>query len=218
MGALRQLFQKLVSGKAVLMFGLPAIVGITLVRSYVIPALPEILFHIHGFHFTRRMLIFGLFAVLMLLSAYSTLHKTKIKLPTKKVDSPEFHPIIITEGFFTGVFMGLVGAGGGFLIVPALLIITKLPIKKATATSLMIIALNSLTGFFLGDFWHLKVDWNFLLSFMVVSILGIFMGSYLSKFIRSEKLIKYFGYFILVMALYVFVMELIVCPYLNYHH
>ncbi len=216
-GGIRQLFKGLVSGKSVLMFGVPAIIGVTAVRRFVIPALPEVLFHIDGFEFTRRMLIFGLFAILMLMSAYSTLHKTKYKIPTQRQTVPEFHPLIITEGLFTGIFMGLVGAGGGFLIVPALMIIAKLPIKNAIATSLIIIALNSLTGFFIGDFRHLEVDWEFLSTFMIISIVGILLGSYFSKFIKSEKLKRYFGYFILLMALYIFVMELIICPYLNSH-
>ena len=214
-GGIRQVFQKLVSAKAVLMFGIPAIVGVTMVRRFVIPALPEILFRINGFGFTRRMLIFGLFAVLMFLSAYTTLYKTKVKISGKAKKDAEFHPIIISEGFFTGVFMGLVGAGGGFLIVPALIIIAKLPIKKATATSLVIIALNSLTGFFLGDFLHLKVNWEFLFQFLIISVVGIFVGSYLSRFIQNEKLTRYYGYFILLMAVYVFVMELIICPILD---
>lgn len=211
-GGIRQLFQGMVSGSSVIMFGIPAIVGVSVIRRFVIPALPEVLFHINGFGFTRRMLIFGLFAILMLMSAYSTLHKTKYKIPPQRKAKPEFHPLIITEGFFTGVFMGLVGAGGGFLIVPALMIIAKLPIKRAIATSLIIIALNSLTGFFIGDFRHLKVDWEFLSVFMVISIIGILLGSYFSKFIKSEKLKKYFGYFILIMALYILVMELVICP------
>lgn len=211
-GGVRQVFGKLVSLKAVWMFGLPAVLGVTLVRRFVVPALPEVLFHLNGFGFTRRMFIFGLFAVLMLLSSYSVLFKTKYKISNKSQGSPEFHPLIVTEGFFTGVFMGLVGAGGGFLIVPALMLIAKLPIKRAVATSLVIVCMNSLIGFFLGDFFHLKIDWSFLMSFVVVSFAGILLGSYLSKFVKSEKLKNYFAYFVLLMAIFIFLMEFIICP------
>src|SRR5690554_6842041 len=72
-GGLRQMFGKLVSIRAVCMFGIPALVGVTLVRRFLVPALPEVLFHLNGFGFTRRMFILGLFALLMLLSAYSVL-------------------------------------------------------------------------------------------------------------------------------------------------
>lgn len=209
-GGLRQMFGKLVSFKAVCMFGIPAIIGVTLVRRFVVPALPEVLFHLNGFGFTRRMFIFGLFALLMLLSAYSVLHKTKYKISNKITGSPEFHPLIISEGFFTGVFMGLVGAGGGFLIVPALMFIAKLPIKRAVATSLVIVCMNSLIGFFLGDFKYLEIDWGFLSSFVIVSFIGILLGSYLSRFIKSERLKSYFAYFILIMGIFIFIMEFVV--------
>lgn len=213
-GALRQMFGKLVSFKAVWMFGIPAVLGVTLVRRFVVPALPEVLFHLNGFGFTRRMFIFGLFALLMLLSSYSVLFKTKYKISNKSKDGPEFHPLIVTEGLFTGVFMGLVGAGGGFLIVPALMFIAKLPIKRAVATSLVIVCMNSLIGFFFGDFIHLEIDWEFLMSFVLVSFVGILIGSYLSNFVKSEKLKKYFAYFVLVMAVFIFLMEFVICPQL----
>lgn len=209
-GGLRQMFGKLVSIRAVCMFGIPALVGVTLVRRFLVPALPEVLFHLNGFGFTRRMFILGLFALLMLLSAYSVLYKTRYKISDKTVGRPEFHPLIISEGFFTGVFMGLVGAGGGFLIVPALMFIAKLPIKRAVATSLVIVCMNSLVGFFLGDFRHLEIDWSFLASFVVVSFVGILLGSYFSRFIKNETLKKYFAYFILAMSIFIFVMEFVV--------
>lgn len=210
-GSVRKLFSNQISFKAVCMFGIPAILGVTLVRRFLVPALPEVLFHLNGFGFTRRMFIFGLFSILMLLSAYSVLYKSKYNI-SNKMHGPVFHPLILSEGFFTGVFMGLVGAGGGFLIVPALMFIAKLPIKKAIATSLVIISMNSLLGFFIGDFRHLEIDWQFLSTFVIISFVGILLGSYLSRFIRNEKLKNYFAYFILIMAIFIFVMEFFVCP------
>lgn len=209
-GGLRQIFGKYVSFKSVLMFGLPAIFGVLLVRRIILPHLPDILFHIGDLQFTRRMLVFGLFALLMLLSSYSILYKTANHFENSKNETPKFHPLIVTEGLFTGLFMGFIGAGGGFLIVPALMFIAKLPIKRAIATSLVIVCLNSLSGFFLGDYAHLEVDWSFLLSFVSISLIGILIGGSISKYVKSQNLKKYFAYFVLAMAVFVFVMEFIV--------
>lgn len=206
-GAAQAVYNKLVNFKSVWIFGLPAIVGVLLVRRIVMPVLPDVLFHLFGFEFSRRMFIFGLFGLLMLLAAYTMLHKSKINLSEIDKKSFEFHPLMVTEGFFLGVFMGLIGAGGGFLIVPALMLIAKLPIKEAVATSLVIVCLNCLFGFFLGDFFYLEIDWYFLLKFVVISFIGIFLGGILTKQINGEKLKTLFAYFIILMAIFIFVME-----------
>lgn len=192
-------------------FGLPAIVGILLSRRVILPMLPEELFHVFGYYVSRRMFIFGLFGAMMLLASYTMLHKTDLKLSDLDVkeDIP-FHPLILTEGLFLGVVMGLVGAGGGFLMVPALMLIANLSIKKAVGTSLIIVCMNSLTGFFLGDFFFMEIDWSFLFRFVLLSFVGIILGGYLVKFIDSERLKKGFAYFILAMALFIFVMEFLI--------
>ena len=209
-GGTRKLFGKQVSAKSVLYFGIPAIVGVLLMRRIVLPIMPEILFHILGFDVTRRMFIFGIFGILMLIAAYTMLHKTKAKLTEN--EKFEFHPLMVTEGFFLGIFMGLIGAGGGFLIVPALMLIAKLPIKSAVATSLVIVCMNSLIGFFLGDFMQMKVDWNFLGTFVLISLIGILIGGTLTKKINNDKLKQYFAYFIILMAIFVFTMEFLIYP------
>jgi len=119
------------------------------------------------------------------------------------------YPIIIVEGLFIGALTGLVGAGGGFLIIPALVLLAGLPMKKAVGTSLMIIAIKSLIGF-TGDLsTSLNIDWVFLSSFSALSIVGMGIGLYLSKSIEGAKLKKAFGYFVLVMAIIVLTKELI---------
>ena len=117
------------------------------------------------------------------------------------------YPLIIVEGIVVGVLTGIVGAGGGFLIIPALVLLAKLPMKKAVATSLLIIAIKSLIGF-IGDVQNLEIDWIFLLIFTGISVLGIFVGDYLNKFINGEKLKKGFGWFVLVMGVYIIWMEM----------
>ena len=112
------------------------------------------------------------------------------------------------EGLVVGTITGLVGAGGGFLIIPALVILAKLPMKQAVGTSLVIIALKSLIGF-MGDVKGSEaINWHFLGNFSVIAIIGIVIGSMLSKKVSDEKLKPAFGYFVLVMGLYIITKEL----------
>ena len=106
-----------------------------------------------------------------------------------------------------GILTGLVGAGGGFLIIPALVLFANLPMKRAVATSLIIIAVKSLIGF-LGDIGNIDINWIFLLSFTTLSIFGIIIGIWLNNFIDGKKLKKAFGYFILLMAIFIIIKEL----------
>jgi uncharacterized protein len=207
LGGLKQHFKGYVDWRTALVFGLPAIIGVTLVRKYVVHALPDILFSVGDFEFTRRMGMFGLFAALMIPAAFSMLmtRKDKTKNSTDKVSYN--YPLILAEGLLVGSITGLIGAGGGFLIIPALVILANVDMKVAVGTSLIIIAFKSLLGFFLGDALTMEIDWFFLSVFTSISFVGIFIGSYLSNFIDGQKLKKGFGYFILVMALFIFFME-----------
>ncbi|MBC7409294.1 MAG: sulfite exporter TauE/SafE family protein, partial [Arcicella sp.] len=116
------------------------------------------------------------------------------------------YPLIGLEGAVVGILTGIVGAGGGFLIIPALVLLAKLPMKMAVGTSLLIIAAKSLIGF-TGDISNIAVNWTFLLQFTALSVIGIFIGTYLSRFIEGEKLKKSFGWFVLVMGIYIITKE-----------
>ena len=209
-GGIKQHFKGYVDWRTALVFGIPAIVGVTVVRYFVVPSLPDVLFSINDFEFTRRMTMFGLFAVLMFPAAFSMLKTTKGNKPdtTKKVKYN--YPLILVEGLLVGAITGLIGAGGGFLIIPALVILANVEMKMAIGTSLIIIAVKSLIGFFLGDALIMDVDWQFLIIFTMLSFVGVFIGSFLSNFINGEKLKKGFGYFIFVMAIFIFYMEFFV--------
>lgn len=207
-GGLRQNKNNNVDWKTAIVFGLPAIVGVWIIRHYVVPALPEELLSIDAFVFTRRMMMFGVFSILMVWAAYSMLSSKERKGGTGEVKYN--YPLIITEGLVVGGITGFVGAGGGFLIIPALVVLANLEIKKAIGTSLIIIALKSLLGFFLSDALTLDVDWNFLLIFTSIAIAGIFVGVSLGKVVDGAKLKKGFGYFIIVMAVFIFFMEFII--------
>ncbi len=119
------------------------------------------------------------------------------------------YPMIMVEGIVVGLLTGLVGAGGGFLIIPALVLLAKLPMKMAVGTSLLIIAAKSLIGF-LGDIGaKTHLDWNILILFSILAIVGIFMGSLLTKYISNSKLKPAFGWFVLVMSVFIIIREII---------
>ncbi|PQJ18284.1 MULTISPECIES: sulfite exporter TauE/SafE family protein [Nonlabens] len=206
-GGLKQHLKGYVDWRTAVVFGLPAIAGVTLVRKYVVPALPDVLFSIDDFDFTRRMAMFGLFAILMIPAAFSMLKKREDKKQQESQKVKYNYPLILAEGLIVGGITGLIGAGGGFLIIPALVILAKVKMKVAVGTSLIIIAFKSLLGFFFGDALTMEIDWMFLSIFTGLSFVGIFIGSYLSNFIDGSKLKKGFGYFIFVMAIFIFYME-----------
>ena len=191
-----------------LVFGLPAMLSVWIMRHNVVPALPSVLFIINDFSFTRRMTMFGLLAILMVWAAYSMLSNKEQKGGTDNIKYN--YPLIIAEGLVVGAITGFVGAGGGFLIIPALVILANLEIKKAIGTSLIIIAFKSILGFLLGDALTMTIDWLFLTIFSAITIVGIFLGVYLGKYIEGKKLKKGFAYFIMLMATFIFIMEFLI--------
>jgi uncharacterized membrane protein YfcA len=144
------------------------------------------------------------FAVIMVLAAISMLKKKKEVVETAGNIAIS---TLLFQTFTIGIIIGLVGAGGGFLIIPSLVLFAKLPMKKAVGTSLFIIAMNSLIGF-LGDVQTITIDWKFLSSFTGISIIGIFIGIYLNKYVNESQLKKGFAYFVLFMATFILVKEL----------
>jgi len=207
-GTLKNINQNRIDFKTAIVFAIPSIITVFMVRSLVIPNLPEVLFSIGNFKFTNSLFIMLLFAVIMLLAGWSMIKSREIPdaIVIKNFDINHYFAIG-TQAIGIGVLAGLVGAGGGFLIVPALVLLVKLPIKKAISTSLFIIAIQSLIGF-LGDLKTLTIDWKFLVTFTAISILGIFIGLVLSKKISPKRLKTGFGYFTIVMAFYIIYKEL----------
>lgn len=203
-GAIKNIQKKLVDFKTAIVFAVPAFTAVFLTRKYLVPAIPEQFYKIDNFIITKDIAIMLLFAVLMLLASISML---KSKKEVEKEDVNLNFVVFFFQAAFIGVLTGLVGAGGGFLIIPTLMFFARMSIKKAVATSLLIIAINSLIGF-VGDVQNIEIDWLFLLSFTSISIIGIFIGTYLSKFIEGEKLKKGFGWFVLFMGVYIIFKEL----------
>ena len=204
-GTIKQLSN--IEWKVTLIFGIPSIIAVWLTRFFIIPNLPEIIFDNETFIITRRMLIFGIFTFLLFISSISMIYETNKNV--KPINIKNFYVLIIIEGFIVGVLTGFVGAGGGFLIIPALVILIGLDIKKAIATSLIIIALKSTFGFFLGDVMVMNIDWDFLVYFTLLTTLGVIIGTYFGKSIDKLKLKKWFGIFIMVIAISILFKEFI---------
>ena len=198
----------LVDFKTGVVFTIPAFIAVYLTRLIIVPSLPDVLFNLGGYSLTKDIGILLLFALLMVFASISMIRNKGTNNNEAEESKPTFNfPMILAEGLVVGVLTGLVGAGGGFLIIPALVLFAKLPMKKAVGTSLLIIAAKSLIGF-IGDVQaNEAIDWNFLLLFSGLSILGIVIGTYFSKSIDSAKLKKGFGWFVLVMGTFMIVKE-----------
>ena len=195
--------------KTALVFGIPSIVSVFFTRLVIVPHIPNPMFNIGTLVVSKSMGLLILFAIIMILAAYSMIKPAKKKTETDQNDIAFNFPLIFAEGLIVGVVTGLVGAGGGFLIIPALVLLAKLPMKKAVGTSLMIIAAKSLIGF-IGDMKGNEViDWKFLFIFSSIAIVGILLGSMLSKKIAGEKLKPAFGWFVLIMGIYIILKELL---------
>jgi uncharacterized membrane protein YfcA len=188
----------------------PAAIMVFVVRQFIIPKIPDHLVVIGDFRLTKNMAIMVFFAIVMFFSSFSMIRDRKGH--KKEGDRKRIlhnYPLIVLEGIGVGTITGLIGAGGGFLIIPALVLLAGLPMKMAVGTSLLIISVNSLLGF-LGDIGNQEIAWMFLLAFTGLSVIGIFAGTYTSKFIDGNKLKKGFGVFVLVMSVYILISELFI--------
>lgn len=204
-GAIHNIRKGLVDFRTAIVFAIPALLAVYATRKFIVPTIPERLFSIGDYVVTKDVGIMIFFAMIMLLASISMII-TKREKQQEETAIRYNYPVIFIEGIAVGVLTGIVGAGGGFLIIPALVLLAKLPMKKAVATSLLIIAIKSLIGF-IGDIENLAIDWSFLLSFTSISIIGIFIGMWLTNFINGKKLKKGFGWFVLIMGIYIIFKE-----------
>lgn len=206
-GAFNNFRKGMVNIKTAFLFGSASIVTVFITRKFIIPAIPEDIFTIGNFTVTQSVLTMVLFAILMVVAAVAMISR---EIPQQDADKKKADGSNLTRlllyGISIGLVTGILGAGGGFLLIPTLVILLKLPMKEAIGTSLLIIALNSLIGF-TGDIGHFIMDWLFLLKITLIAIAGIFIGGMLGKKIKGEKLRKGFGWFVLVMGIYIILKE-----------
>lgn len=208
-GAVRNAQKGMINYKTGVIFAIPTIISVFLTRKVIVPAIPDVLFETDSFSITKNFGIMVLFAIVMLFASYSMIKTRKNRESTETKNINILTLSIL--GLVIGVIAGLVGAGGGFLIIPALVLIAKLQMKEAVATSLMIIAVQSLIGF-TGSIGNVTIDWSFLIIFSGISVAGIFTGIYLNRFIEGPKLKKGFGWFVLVMGVYILLRETLFNP------
>ncbi|PIY08733.1 MAG: permease [Flexibacter sp. CG_4_10_14_3_um_filter_32_15] len=212
-GAYRYFQQNLVNLKIALVFGAPSLVMVYLTRAYIVPALPDPFLSFDVFILTKNAAIVVFFAIVMLISSTIMIRKgakqqEQSHIPKAVSNKPLNIPVLILDATLVGLIAGLVGAGGGFLIVPSLVFLARIPMKEAIATSLFIIAINSLLGF-LGDWQQHEIDWRFLLPFTSFTIVGILLGTHFCKYVPAAKLKQIFGYMVLVIAFFILYKEFV---------
>ncbi|EIA08487.1 sulfite exporter TauE/SafE family protein [Flavobacterium frigoris] len=191
--------------KSALVFAFPSILSLLLVRKVILPIIPETIFSIDGFDITKNFLIMVVFAFLMIATSISMIKKSKKIKEPKQIN----FPVLALIGFLVGLIIGFLGAGGGFLIIPALLFFANLPMKEAVGTSLFIIFINSLIGFSGDLLGGVKLDFTLLISITAMAMVGLFIGTQLSKKLDGAKLKPAFGWFVLVMGIYIITKEIL---------
>lgn len=205
-GGIQKAKQKLVDFRTIILFGIPAVLSVFITRKFLVPEIPTIIFSTENFTLSKSIFVMVLFAIVMIFSSFRMIKPLKEDLVVEG-NKLNYYKIVIL-GILIGLLSGLVGAGGGFLIVPSLLIFAKKPMKIAVGTSLFIVSFQSLIGF-TGDIGDNKIiDWKLLLLFTFASIVGIFIGNYISKKAEDNKLKTGFGWFVLAMGIYILIREL----------
>lgn len=185
-------------------FGISSIITVFITRKLIIPNIPQTIV-IGNISIEFPVLTMILFGILMLAASFSMM--------TNDI-AEDHHPVnkknkglLIVYGTGIGLVTGFLGAGGGFLLIPALVLLLHQPMKKAVGTSLLIIALNSLIGF-VADIGHHPINWMFLSGIAAVAIVGVFAGGYLHHYMHTTKLRKAFGWFVLAMGIYIIIKEI----------
>jgi len=205
-GAITNFRKGRVNLKTALLFGFSSVVTVFFTRKFLIPSIKGLTLTVAGFTITEPIFTMILFSILMIMAAYTMIVKksnTEEKIASSKNNN---FTHLFLYGIIIGFITGLLGAGGGFLLIPTLVLLLGLPMKEAVGTSLLIIALNSLIGF-TGDLGHFIIEWKLLLRVTLIAIIGILIGGQLAKKIEGEKLKKAFGWFILIMGIYIIAKE-----------
>ena len=208
-GAFSKYREKLVDVRTAVYFLIPSLISLFFTRKIILPILPDELVRIGNFVLTKDIFLLLLFAVVMLLASFSMIKNAQqkdvdcfAKIPDANANNLKTTLIALLVGSLTA----LLGAGGGFLIIPTLILLKEHCMKRAIGTSLIIITVNSLIGF-LGDL-HAFVDWRLIMIFTSIAVTGMLLGIKLSEKIEGEKLKRLFGIMVLIMGIFIIVKEL----------
>lgn len=199
-----------VNFKAIFPFVIPSVLFLYLTRRYLLPLIPDPIIFSNLWMIDRKSAMMLFFACIMLVVSISMFRRIRNeKQSVVHVNKHVLPWMISVWGTVVGLVAGIVGAGGGFMIVPVMILFLNLPVKMAVGTSLCIICIQSLTGF-AGDLsTSLNIDWDFLLGFTGIAVLGMFGGSYLSKISRPDKIRRLFAWFIFCMGITIFLVEIL---------
>ncbi len=207
-GAYKNYRRNNINFKAAFYFGIASIITVLLIRKLLLPVIPEQLFMMGSLQVTKSLATMLLFAIVMIIASINMIRKQP--LDTNRGLNNQIHLTkALIRGVEVGILTGLLGAGGGFLIIPVLVFSFHLSMKQAIGTSLLIIAMNSLFGF-AGDLFHQHFNWSLLLPLTAIAVTGTFIGRRLGQDLPGEKLKKWFGWFVLVMGIYIIIHELFV--------
>jgi uncharacterized membrane protein YfcA len=207
-GVLARYREGLVNFRIAILFALPSVVTVFITRRFLVPAIPDTVLTVGNLVISKSVFLLLFFSLLMLAASVSMIRgNERIKTSDEKKQSINYLALSL-QGAFIGVITGMVGAGGGFLIVPALFIFSNIPIKHAIGTSLLVIMINSFTGF-TSSTSLLSLNWTLLLSVTILAVGGIIIGNYFSAKIPSGNLKKGFGWFVLLMGISILFKELL---------
>ena len=206
-GGTKAYMNNLVDFRSVSLFGIPSILTVFIARHFILPHIPDVLFAYGGLQIKKGSFLMMLFALLMLLAAISMMRNhNDEKTAGNTTATHEKTFALLIPGLLIGLITGLLGAGGGFLIIPALVLFIKLPMKTAVGTSLLVIAINSIFGF-VFSIGHFTLNWTLLFSFTALAIAGVFAGSLIAARMDGNVLKKWFGWFVLAMSIYILTKE-----------
>jgi uncharacterized membrane protein YfcA len=206
-GAYTNYRKNLISIKTAILLGSASIIAVVITRKYILPIIPYNLFSIGRIVVNKEELSMILFSILMLLTSITTLTGSRKIKVSPSLNGNNHTGKLIGNGVIVGVVTGLLGAGGGFLLIPVLMNFLKMPIKVAIGTSLLIIGMNSMVGF-ISDIGLHDMDWRLVIVISGISIIGVVVGSVLARRISGENLKLGFGWFVLVMGIYIFSREI----------
>lgn len=203
-GVLVKIKEKQVDFKMALLFGIPDLLGVLVMRTFIFPPLPGNIFLIRNHMVTKGELVLIIISILMLVSSFLLLKRTTTLEALINENKNRSLAFLILIGFLTGLLTGMVGVGGGFIIIPVLVLWTQIPMKYAVGTSLVIIAAKSIMGF-IADKVNFNLEHNLIIWISVLSLIGLLLGNTISKKVSAFRLQKSFGWLVLLAGAYMFI-------------